>query len=135
MVEAYLHLEGLRLANRLRVTLECDPCTLGMQIPPLSLQTLVENAVKFGSACRSAGGDVFYSLHIESQHLVLLVTNTGQLGAPSHSTGIGLKNLRSRLTLLYGDKAFFRLFQMEPEKVAAEARIPLDSLTHENTHR
>jgi hypothetical protein len=125
VVGLYLELEKLRLGSRLSVTTQVDPGLEAVQIPPLLLQGLVENAVKFGPAARKQGGEIVYSAHVHEGHLRLRVTNPGRLGTGSDSTGTGLKNLRDRLRLLYGDAAWFVIGDEDADRVVAEVNLPV----------
>ena len=126
VVSLYLELEKLRLGPRLAVSSKVEAGLETAQIPPLMIQGLVENAVKFGPAARKLGGEVVYSVHRHESHLRIRVTNPGRLGTTSSdSTGTGLKNLRDRLRLLYGDNAFFALAE-EDDRVIAEVSMPLN---------
>jgi LytS/YehU family sensor histidine kinase len=95
--------------------------------PPLSLQTLVENAVKFGAANRRAGGEIRYEAGRRDGRLVLRVFNPGSCCAPSGSTRQGLVNLRRRLDVLYGREAGLELRQGEPDLVIAELFVPFET--------
>ncbi len=126
VVGLYLELESLRLGPRLSIVSRIEPGLNNALIPPLMLQGLVENAVKFGPAARKLGGEVAYTARQENDHLIVQVSNPGRLGSVSDSTGTGLKNLRDRLELLYGDKASFTLAE-EKELVTATISLPLSS--------
>lgn len=129
VVGLYLELEKLRLGERLTVTTKVDAGLEAVQIPPLLLQGLVENAVKFGPAARKQGGEIVYSAHLHDGHLRLRVTNPGRLGTASESTGTGLKNLRDRLSLLYGDAAWFVIGDEDADRVVAEVNLPVTSVS------
>ena len=124
IVRRYLDLEKLRLGERLTVVANIPAQLDGAVIPPMLLQGLVENAVKFGPSARKAGGEVAYSVALEEGRLRLRVTNPGRLDADSSSTAIGLHNLRERLKLLYGDTATFDLRQEREDLVCAAATLP-----------
>jgi LytS/YehU family sensor histidine kinase len=124
VVNLYLDLEKLRLGDRLAVTVNVSPEAAAAQIPPLMLQGLVENAVKFGPAARKQGGEIVCSARIHEGRLHLRVTNPGRLGTSSESTGTGLKNLRDRLQLLYGDAAWFAIGDEDGARVVAEVSLP-----------
>lgn len=125
-VENYLALEQMRFEQRLRVRAVVDPATRSLPVPPLLLQTLVENAVKFGVGKHSEGGDVAYEVSLHAGALMLRVTNTGTLGRPERgSTGVGLANARARLLHLFGPAAALALSQIDPDTVLAEVRIPI----------
>lgn len=129
MVDAYLCIEGLRLADRLRVHREIAPDVGAVRVPPLCLQTLVENAVKFGAASRRGGGDVTVTARRTGDRLLLRVANSGTMDAPSDSTGVGLANLRARLGHLYRGAADLDLRAEGADRVVAELLIPLNPPT------
>jgi len=124
VVADYLALESVRFEGRLRVQVTVDPEVQTMRVPPMILQALVENALKHGIARRPEGGDVQIHASSVNGNLVLQVTNSGELG-PAHSsnTQLGLKNIRERLHLLYGDRASLSL-QNGSGTVVAKVEIP-----------
>lgn len=135
IVNDYLALEQVRHEERLRVRLDVTPETLGLPVPPLLLQTLVENAVKYGISTRPEGGEVAIVARREQGALRLQVTNPGALaavaagpgagGGPAFSTGLGLRNAAARLRLLFGDRARLELRPGTTDTVVAEAVLPL----------
>lgn len=137
IVNDYLALEQVRHEERLRVRLDIAPETLALPIPPMLLQTLVENAVKYGISTSAEGGEIAIIARRENNALKLQVTNPGALpddiataamparAAPLASTGVGLKNAANRLRLLFGERATLNLRALSPECVMAEASIPL----------
>jgi LytS/YehU family sensor histidine kinase len=129
-VENYLALERLRFERRLRIRSQVDPTARLLPIPPLLLQTLVENAVKFGVGRHSEGGEVAYEVAVRDAALVLRVTNNGKLGlSGGRSTGVGLANARARLLNLFGPAATLALSQADADTVLAEVRIPVSAAT------
>lgn len=124
-VRNYLALEQLRFEQRLRVHEQVDRAAEPLLVPPFLLQTLVENAVKYGVGTHREGGEVTYEVMRGDAVLLLRVTNTGQLGTKSESTGLGLANARARLLQLFGPAATLTLSQAAGGLVVAEARIPL----------
>lgn len=133
IVNDYLALEQVRHEERLRVRLDVAPETLGLPIPPLLLQTLVENAVKYGISVRPEGGEIAIIARRENDALMLRVTNPGDLSAAvarrPASTGMGLRNAADRLRLLFGERATLQLRSDGPSLVVAEAIVPL-TLSH-----
>ncbi|MCX6945783.1 MAG: histidine kinase [Opitutales bacterium] len=132
VVNDYLALEQVRHEERLRLRLDVAPETLQLPIPPLLLQTLVENAVKYGISMRPEGGEIAIIARREHGSLRLQVTNPGVLASaparvrpPGESTGLGLANAAHRLRLLFGDRASLQLRVGLPGHVVAEAIIPL----------
>ncbi|MBT9503154.1 MAG: histidine kinase [Burkholderiaceae bacterium] len=112
-VRDYLALESLRLGKRLQIVWELDPQTLDDEIPPLSLQPLVENSIQHGIAPRTQGGQVHISAQRDAmtQALALCVRDDGagcepaRLDASQSRSGIGLSALRRRFALDYGGRA------------------------------
>jgi hypothetical protein len=137
-VHDYLALEQVRHEERLRVRLDVDPETLALPIPPMLLQTLVENAVKYGISVRPEGGEVAVIGRREPDLLRLQVTNPGALAAPPRpaapSTGVGLRNAAERLRLLFGERAMLQLRENGHGLVVAEALVPL-AHPHANASR
>ncbi len=134
-VEDYLALEQIRHEGRLRVRWAVDEPARVLPVPPMLLQTLVENAVKYGISTRREGGEVVVWAKVEGQVLDIRVSNPGELASPGNtssakagsSTGVGLRNASERLKLLYGDRAVLRLVEGPAGCVTAEVSIPLKS--------
>ncbi len=124
-VTAYLKLEAIRLEERLRIKIDMDPNSLETRIPPMLLQTLVENGVKHGVARLAQGGEIRIASQMQNGGLTIRVQNSGQLAESSGSTRVGLENIRQRLQLLYGDAASLVLRNQDAEFVIAEVSIPL----------
>jgi LytS/YehU family sensor histidine kinase len=123
-VASYLNLELLRFEDRLQIHITVDPTLDMIQVPPLSVQTLVENALKHGIAPLENGGDISIDLKIDEQSLLVCVSNTGNIRTTSSETpGTGLENLRERLRLLFGQRASLTLREAEG-RVFSEMRLP-----------
>ncbi|MCP3099020.1 histidine kinase [Myxococcus sp. K15C18031901] len=128
VVRDYLSLEGVRLDERLRVREDVAPDTLGVPVPAMLVQTLVENAIKHGIARMPEGGEVSLSAQVREGILCLEVANTA---APTstppapHSGGVGLHNASERLRLLCGANASLQLDQTQAATTTARVRIPL----------
>ena len=108
VVRDYLSLERIRFEERLNVEWNIDPSTEQLNVPPMMLQTLAENAVKHGIAKLTKGGTLRISAERGEGIVLLTVANSGVLDHPPHNgngTGIGLRNTRKRLDLLYGKQA------------------------------
>jgi two-component system LytT family sensor kinase len=118
-LELYLAIEQLRFADRMRVELEADPAALGGALPHMSLQPLVENAVRHGISARAGAGLVRVRARRRDDELVVEIEDdgpghgpaTGQRGPAEGAErgGIGLANTRARLQQLYGDRASLSL--------------------------
>lgn len=124
IVKDYLALENMRFEDRLKVEFDIDDETLDQQVPPMMLQTLVENAIKHGISKQINGGVVKVISDFEDDYHVLAVQNTGHLNGNANKTGFGLSSTQDRLQLLYGEKAKFRIRQLNPFLVEAKVLIP-----------
>lgn len=129
VVNDYLALEQVRHEERLRLRLDIAPGTLRRVLPPMLLQTLVENAVKYGISTRAAGGEISIGARIENSDLLIEVRNPGHLSerrdsTHEKSTGLGLRNALDRLQLLCGDDATIDLRQTGADEVTATVVVP-----------
>jgi len=106
-VRRYLTIEQARFGERLHVVSEVSAAALQVSVPGLLLQPLVENAVGHGVAPLRRGGTVRIAAHVESEELVVEVSDDGR-GLPPHGDpvrpGHGLDNVRQRLATLYGER-------------------------------
>jgi two-component system, LytTR family, sensor kinase len=125
IVRAYLHVEQLRLAGRLRVEIGIDEAALEIPIPVLSIQPLVENAIKHGIAPRAEPGYVRIRGELRGEGLRIVVENSSSsAAAETTGTGVGLQNVKRRLEICYGAEADLRLTP-DAEKTIAELAIPV----------
>jgi signal transduction histidine kinase len=111
IVESYLAIEKARLGDKLQTELAVDGAALRELIPVLSIQPLVENAVKHGAAARPQGGGVRIEVTREGRGLRVSVMDTGPGFENARGTrareraGVGLENVSRRLSLCYGPEA------------------------------
>jgi LytS/YehU family sensor histidine kinase len=124
LVKDHLSLEQIRYEERLRLSYDIDPEMLDERIPPLMIQTLVENAIKHGIAQSQSGGDLSVKAEGTKQHLKVEVVNTGKIRFTSNGTGIGLANLERRLNILYNGKATLTIMEISDNRVLASLMIP-----------
>jgi sensor histidine kinase YesM len=126
MVDDYLALESLRLAERLKVIREIAPAATVVRIPAMLMQTLVDNAIKHGIAPLRQGGTLRIAAHVVAAELIIEVVNPCPEGTAMElrSEGVGLKNLSERLRLLFGPAARLRLDLSCPGLAIAEVRLP-----------
>lgn len=126
IVKDYLALENIRFEERLKVQYDIDPETLELPIPPMMLQTLVENAIKHGISRTVSGGTVVIGSHVRDMHHEITIENTGQIGGEATTGhGFGLQSTRQRLSLLYGNKASFNIYNKNEATVEAKVLMPL----------
>lgn len=121
IVKAYLEIERLRLGAKLITEIEVDADALPAQVPVLSIQPLVENAIKHGVARTVHNGYVRLVARREGTGLQIEIANSGELKPEPHAgsgTGVGLKNVRRRLALCYGAGSELSLSSAGKETIA-----------------
>jgi two-component system, LytTR family, sensor kinase len=130
----YLGIEVVRFgADKLRVVKEIDPSTLDLPVPSMLLQPLVENSIKHGLEPRISGGTITLRSRIEGGKMIIEIEDDGVGIAPgrSHSsgvlrgTGIGMKNVRERLEVLFGDAAVFDITSRPGRGTKVTLAMPL----------
>jgi two-component system LytT family sensor kinase len=130
----YLGIEVVRFgADKLRVVKEIDPSTLDLPVPSMLLQPLVENSIKHGLEPRISGGTITLRSRIEGGKMIIEIEDDGVGIAPgrSHSsgvlrgTGIGMKNVRERLEVLFGDAALFDITSRPGRGTKVTLAMPL----------
>lgn len=126
LMRAYLEVVEMRMGGRLRVAIDIPPTLRRARVPPLALATLVENAVKHGISRAQFGGEISILAREVAHQLVLSVTDTGVGFNPGSGsgTGIGLSNVCSRLSTLYGALGSLRVEANTPTGVRATLRLP-----------
>jgi LytS/YehU family sensor histidine kinase len=125
IVRAYLEIEQLRLGDRLKVEFHMDDGALDVPVPVLSVQPLVENAIKHGIAQSAEPGYVHVRIELRGEDLCIVVENSSnQAIAEAAGAGVGLQNVRRRLEICYGPGATLRLTP-DAHKTTARISIPL----------
>ena len=125
IVKDYLALEYMRFEDRLKIEYDIDETTLNQQVPPMMLQTLVENAIKHGISKQLKGGVLKIVSDFKNNYHELSVQNTGYLNGGASHKGFGLSSTKDRLGLLYGERASFQIIQVNSELVEAKVLIPV----------
>ena len=106
VVRDYLDIEHVRFEDRLRYRIEADPSDAATSVPRLSLQTLVENSVKYAVSPRRDGGSIVVRAAAAGGRVTLAVEDDGPgFDAAATPGGHGLALLRARLSMLYGGDA------------------------------
>jgi two-component system LytT family sensor kinase len=133
-VSDYLALESVRFEERLMYKIEVDPKTISIEIPPMMVQTLVENGIKHGISKITSGGCINVKTELKDSFLHIIIKNSGQInnGALQNATGFGIGNTKHRLHLLYGEKASFAIHNESPKEVLAELVIPTGGTKNES---
>jgi len=129
LVQSYLQIERVRFGDRLRFRVELDDAAAQVEVPPLLLQPLVENALKHGIAGLVDGGSVTLQAKRRRDTLYIVVENPcdpEQASAPRRhrpGTGLGLENVRRRVAATYGDRGLVAVEQ-RPDHFRVELRLP-----------
>jgi len=122
---AYLEILKIRMGSRLTVTVDVPEALAACAFPAMMVQTLVENAIKHGLEAKPGGGTIAIQAARQGHQLVLTVCDDG-LGPQEggSGSGLGLRNIRERLQLAYGDQAALRLTNNTPAGMVASICVP-----------
>lgn len=126
-VTDYLGLESIRFEERLKTEFDIAKDSYNFLVPPLMLQTLVENGIKHGIAQLKEGGFIKLKTTVTDDKLKIQIRNSGHFknGTNDNKTGgLGLKNTHKRLDLLYHDEAEFNVSNENDHTVLTELVIP-----------
>jgi len=140
-VEDYLALETIRFEERLKYKINMDPRSAKIEIPPMMVQTLVENGIKHGISKKTHGGEISICTKVidfpadkQVSQLHIEIENSGQIDTEQlkHAKGFGISNTKHRLNLLFGERAIFSIKNRSKEKVLAELIIPIGGKINES---
>jgi sensor histidine kinase YesM len=136
IVKDYLGLESIRFEERLRTEFDIHPESQRFLVPPLMIQTLVENGIKHGISKLTKGGLIQLKTDVEKDKLKIRIRNSGHYvnGTKRTKSGLGLENTIQRLKLIYGDEATFRIANESDNFVLTELIIP-QNISHESINR
>ena len=122
---AYLEILKIRMGERLAVQVQVPEALAQVPMPPMMLQTLVENAIKHGLEPVVGGGTIWVLARETDGKVAVTVADDGRgFSEGGGGTGIGLRNVRERLRLAYGDAASFAIAANFPRGVAATITVP-----------
>ncbi len=129
LVKDYLSLEKIRYEERLEYALKVPQELMDALVPPVLLQTLVENAIKHGISHLPKGGKITVTAErAEEDAMLISVINTGEFKplsqAVEQDTAVGLENSRRRLRLLFGERAGLQIFNQN-QTVVCQISMPL----------
>jgi hypothetical protein len=125
LVRAYLQLMQMRMPDRLQFAIQVDAEALQLRCPPLTLMTLVENAVRHGIDPSEEGGRIDIAVQRLDGECLIRVSDSGVgLQETGRSLGTGLQALRERLTLLFGGHVSLDLREVQPHGVLVELSFP-----------
>ena len=130
-LKLYLEIEKMRFEDRLRPHFRVEPDTIGARLPSLLLQPLIENAIKYAVTPAENGADIWITACQEGQAIRIEVADngagTGSEFAASPSTGVGLANIRDRLSQAYGASHRFETRQNDRGGFSVIIEIPLET--------
>lgn len=126
IVKDYLGLESIRFEERLRTEFNIHPESHNFLVPPLMIQTLVENGIKHGVSRLKEGGLIQLTTCIRNGSLSIQIRNSGHMvnGVKKSRGGLGIKNTVQRLKLIYGDRSTFKIVNENNNFVLTEIIIP-----------
>lgn len=128
LVEDYLNLEKIRLEERLKFEINTSKKCHHYQVPPMLIQTLVENAIKHGVSQLIKGGRISIHCIAEDNYLEMTIINTGQYNPQNTNSelasGFGLKNSKQRLEFIFGSQATFDIQNLNENEVITKLKIP-----------
>jgi len=128
LVRPYLELMQMRMPDRLQYAMDVDPRALSLRCPPMTVLTLVENAVRHGIDPSEEGGRIDVVIERRGERCLVRVTDTGAgLRDSAHGLGTGLTTLRERLRMIFGDAAELRLTSTVPRGVTVEVEMPVQT--------
>jgi two-component system LytT family sensor kinase len=134
VIRDYLALESIRYEERLKVEYQVDDSALKCCIPPLMIQTLVENGIKHGISKLTEGGLLSVILKADNGYLNIRIENSGEYKPEKNAmTGIGLNNTRKRLELLYGNDADLAIYN-ENGMVITNVTLPKQTEYESNSN-
>ena len=113
LVDTYLDIVKIRFEDHVKVKFDIDPASLACKIPPLSIQTIAENAIKHGLSKLMDGGELIIKTEVNGNILMINISNTGRMNPNNSNHGIGIENTRKRLAIIFGEEAHFDLFEKE----------------------
>lgn len=132
IVSDYLALEAIRYEERLKTIVNIHPDSKVFSVPPLMIQTLIENGIKHGISKLVNGGTLELETQVENNTLVIKIKNDGQLNDKLESdSGFGIKNTLQRLQLLYGNAASLKISNLDSKSVLTELIIPKNLISYE----
>lgn len=135
-IKDYLDLEKIRFEERLDYEIALDNKTEKIEIPPMMIQTLVENGIKHGISKRTFGGKIKIETELLDSFLIIDIFNPGKIEEDllQNSKGFGISNTKQRLNLIYGNSAKFFIENTNENHVHTQLKIPVGDKKDENNN-
>ncbi len=125
ILRSYIDIEQLRLGSRLRASIDVDQGLRDLSVPPLLLQPIVENSVKYAVAAREQGGSILIRGHQSGNRCILEVIDDGPgFDGQTKGAGYALENIRQRLNTTYGAEHRFSISRAEG-KTIVQIEVPM----------
>ncbi|PKN38680.1 MAG: hypothetical protein CVU62_00320 [Deltaproteobacteria bacterium HGW-Deltaproteobacteria-2] len=128
MIKAYLDIHKIRMDERLNYKIDVPDNLWQHSFPPMLLQPLVENAIKHGLEPKVEGGEIVIRAIEENNLLKIEVADTGLGFSDLDKPGLGITNVRERLSLLFGEKGRLIIEENKPHGVRATIEVPVSEL-------
>lgn len=130
-LKLYLEIEKMRFEERLRCRFEIDPSVENVRLPSLLLQPLVENAIKYAVTPKEEGAEISISAQPAGENVRIVVSDTGPglnqaPSRPNLSTGVGLVNIRDRLSQAFGERHRFETRSTPGGGFVVTIELPLE---------
>jgi len=124
LIGAYLDVLQVRMGPRLRYSIDVPDDLVAVQIAPMLLQPVVENAIRHGLEPKVEGGDLAFTARRDGGDVTIEIRDTGAGFASTTRGGVGLTNLRDRLRGLYGERASLDIGENARGGATVTIRIP-----------
>jgi hypothetical protein len=121
----YLAIEKIRFNERLNVQFDISSKTLQVSLPPMMLQTLVENGIKHGISNIKEGGTIQIKSFENKNFVTIQIINSGQYKPNGQNSGLGIENTKERLRIIFDDKATFSINNFDKQHVITEINLPI----------
>lgn len=133
IINAYLSIQSIRFKNRLHFIIDIDEVTLNYKIPQLIIQPLIENSVKYGVEKQNTPLNIQLTIEIEKHFLKITVCDDGpgfenRPPISKQSTGVGLKNIKNRISVIYGENAKMVITSKAYFETKVTIYLPIDKI-------
>ncbi|HEB63398.1 MAG TPA: hypothetical protein ENJ07_02840 [Gammaproteobacteria bacterium] len=128
IINAYLSIQKIRMGKRLNYKIIIAEELTALPFPPLLIQPLVENSVRHGLEPEIGGGEISVEVKQKENTLIITVSDTGKGAENMQSDGIGLKNIRERLTSIFQNRAEIKIEPNSPKGLIVTLHTPLEKI-------